>query len=230
MPAPLQQLAYPSNCKSGKGGKQPYVISTILKEQPTTLFTAVKAVSEISEVQQSDKILVLDLDETLIFSSLYLSASADAILSVKGIPKVSVFFRPHLREFLEYTSSVFSEIVVFTSASKEYADCIISLIDPENKYIGRRFYRDSCTIVNGKCVKDLRKVTTKLSDVCLIDNSLDSFAFQLENGIPILGFNPNHQDTVLLFIMTTLSLIVRFNDLRDGIRFVKQSAIKRSSL
>ena len=225
-----QLTSYPLNHKIGENVKPSNVTITVLKEHLPSLSSTAKTAPEIVKTQRSSKILVLDLDETLIFSSFQLSSSADAILNVDGVPRVSVFLRPHLREFLEYATKVFSEIVVFTSSNKEYADTIISLIDPESKCIGRRFYRDSCTIVNGKCVKDLRKVTTQLSDVCLVDNSLDSFAFQLENGIPILGFRPNPRDTVLLFIMSVLSLVVRYNDLRDGIRFAKQSAIKHGRL
>jgi CTD small phosphatase-like protein 2 len=37
-------------------------------------------------------------------------------------------------------------------------------------------------------VKDLRIINRNLSDMVLVDNAAYSYAFQLENGIPILPF------------------------------------------
>ena len=37
-------------------------------------------------------------------------------------------------------------------------------------------------------VKDLRIINRRLSDMVLIDNAAYSYAFQLDNGIPILSY------------------------------------------
>jgi hypothetical protein len=50
--------------------------------------------------------------------------------------------RPHLDHFLEQVAPFF-EICVFTASIRRYADPVIDLIDP-NRYVSRRFYRESC--------------------------------------------------------------------------------------
>ena len=49
----------------------------------------------------------------------------------------------------------------------------------------------------------------------IIDNSVLSFAFQLENGIPILPFYDNFDDNELKFLMNYLCNISSVNDLRE---------------
>lgn len=67
-------------------------------------------------------------------------------------------------------------------------------LDPEGKYFEFRLYRCHCVlcIVNGMkfYVKDLKIVEDlyDLKDVVIIDNSVLSFAYHLDNGIPISPF------------------------------------------
>ena len=42
------------------------------------------------------------------------------------------------------------EIVIFTASKQSYADKIIDFLDPKNTLISFRFYREHCTIVDGK--------------------------------------------------------------------------------
>ena len=75
------------------------------------------------------------------------------------------------------------ELVVFTSATKEYADAVVKYIDPYKKYFSRVYSREHCRIINGYGVKDLRVVSNDLSKIILLDNSIVSFSLQLSNGI-----------------------------------------------
>jgi CTD small phosphatase-like protein 2 len=59
-----------------------------------------------------------------------------------------VKFRPHLRAFLERASKQF-ELVVFTAATREYADRILDRIDPFRRTLNHRLYRDSCIVLEG---------------------------------------------------------------------------------
>ena len=77
------------------------------------------------------------------------------------------------------------ELVVFTASNPGYADQILNKIDPFRRVIRYRLYRDSCVEVKGNYVKDLRVLGRDLSRVIIVDNSVTSFAFQLENGVPI---------------------------------------------
>lgn len=64
-------------------------------------------------------------------------------------------------------------------------------------------------------VKDLRIFkNVKMEQMIIIDNSVLSFAFQLENGIPILPFYDNPEDIELKFLTNYLSNIYTVKDLR----------------
>jgi CTD small phosphatase-like protein 2 len=53
-----------------------------------------------------------------------------------------------------------------------------------------------------------------MEDMIIIDNSVLSFAYQLENGIPILPFYDNFEDNELLFLMNYLCDIAKVKDIR----------------
>jgi len=64
-------------------------------------------------------------------------------------------------------------------------------------------------------VKDLRIFkNVNMKDMIIIDNSVLSFAFQLENGIPILPFYDNKDDIELKFLANYLGNIHSVKDLR----------------
>jgi TFIIF-interacting CTD phosphatase-like protein len=61
---------------------------------------------------------------------------------------VGIYFRPYLTEFLE-TLSKYYTLVVFTASTQEYADAVVAQIDPEEKWISLKLYRQHCTPVDG---------------------------------------------------------------------------------
>jgi len=63
-------------------------------------------------------------------------------------------------------------------------------MDPEKLYFGdRRLYRGHCFKSEEVYVKDLRIIHDRsLEDVIIVDNSILSFAAQLDNGVPICSF------------------------------------------
>lgn len=87
-----------------------------------------------------------------------------------------------------------------------YADQIIDIIDPDKKFIQRRFYRDSCYEVEGYFVKDLDIMQGRdKKDIIIVDNSILAFAFHLENGVPIAPFlGDDKEDKELLFLIAFL--------------------------
>jgi len=64
------------------------------------------------------------------------------------------------------------------------------LIDPEGTLINFRLYREHCFETNeGIFIKDLRVIRNRdLKDLILVDNSVYSFGFQLDNGVPIIPY------------------------------------------
>ena len=175
-------------------------------------------------------ILVLDLDETLVHvatSEPYhqlpsctegLSRYLDANLSL----------RPHLAQFLQAMTANFAEVVLFTAAQREYADCVLKLIDPQNKIFTRKFYRDSCTLVEKEFKKDLRIVAADLSNVVLVDNS-PSVMMQPGNGYPVLSFNGDPCDCALIDLKEVLLSISKFDDVRVGVQMFKEKFVSAFS-
>ena len=74
---------------------------------------------------------------------------------------------------------------------------VLNQIDPENKYIHHRLFRDSCLQINGNYVKDLSLLGRDIDKTIIIDNNLVAFALNLDNAIPIKSFAGDKTDTEL---------------------------------
>ena len=123
--------------------------------------------------------------------------------------------RPYIFECLEEANKLF-QVGVFTASHKSYADAILDFIDPENKLFSFRLYRDSCLKTHdGYYVKDLRIFHDRsLSDMVLIDNSVYSFAYQIENGVPIITFYHDKNDEELFHLITYMQGVALVDDVR----------------
>ena len=169
------------------------------------------------------KVLLLDLDETLIHSDFNRecpSESYDAQISFKDDEEefsVGIFIRKGLDQFLKEISKYFI-VGIFTASVKPYADAVINHIDPNKEYIKFRLYRNNCITVKEINIKDLRifKEIVKLERIVIVDNSIYSFANQLSNGILINSFFNDKEDIELLNVMSyLLTFIVNAKDVRE---------------
>ncbi|RNE99211.1 putative CTD nuclear envelope phosphatase 1A-like [Trypanosoma rangeli] len=94
------------------------------------------------------KVLIMDLDETLCFVSTKLSACrypptfSEVIPTATGAELFFIWERPHLHLFLRTLAKLFN-LALFTSSTKPYADSILRRLDPE-RLIKRRYYRHHC--------------------------------------------------------------------------------------
>lgn len=152
--------------------------------------------------------LIIDLDETLIHANFETefnpsSVSCESVttsfydLDIASDVKVNVFKRPGVIQFLEKMSEDF-QLVLFTASVKDYADAVISVIDPENKLFDLRLYRESCIKIGRAYIKDLRIFKGRdMENIIILDNSLYSFANQLSNGILINSFYSDSKDSEL---------------------------------
>ena len=176
--------------------------------------------------ENTKKLLILDLDETLIHSDLDFSlkeksVNYDTILyfdteEEKHVP-LPLIIRPGLYDFLDYASENF-ELIVFTASDQGYADPIIDYIEKDKKYFKMRLYRNNCIFIEpGLYIKDLRifKSWKKMEDIIILDNSLFSFANQLNNGILITSFFDDKDDTFLSNIKDYLEYIKNEKDVRE---------------
>jgi CTD small phosphatase-like protein 2 len=164
--------------------------------------------------------LVLDLDETLVHCTVEACDDADLTFPVEfhGMTyQVYVRLRPHLNEFLEAISDKF-EVIVFTASQQVYADALLNLIDPENKYIKHRMFRESCLSVEGNFLKDLNVLGRDLKKSVLVDNSPHAFGYQVDNGIPIESWFDDRNDTELLKLERFLRTLHGVKDVRTVVR------------
>ena len=182
--------------------------------------------------KSNKKILLLDLDETLIHADFFeefpekSENKYDKIISFyteeptnfiqentdnnttddeskddsgeKVLNKVGIFLRPKVQEFLKEISNYF-EIGIFTASIPEYADAVINYLDPDEKLIKFRLYRNDCVnLENVIKIKDLRIFgENNLNRIVLLDNNIYSFSAQLSNGILINSFFCDKNDDEL---------------------------------
>jgi Dullard-like phosphatase family protein len=171
------------------------------------------------------KVLFLDIDETLIHcidekdpQTMYGQHTLRVDLKGYRSPNqelndqpdyidIEIIIRPGLFESLRDLSRSF-QIVSFTASDSLYADTILNFLDPEGTIFTSRLYRQHCIQTNFGLVKDLRVIANRnLKDMILVDNSASSFAFNINNGIPILPFYDNLEDEELRHLAFYLSCI-----------------------
>ena len=196
---------------SSKKQSNPLIYSYFLKNPPS-----------------KDLTLILDLDET-IMSFIYINDDNEEVL---------LRIRPYLYNFLNLVKEYY-EIVIFTTATQNYADPIIDNIEiRRGKYFNYRLYREHCTIINNDIIKDISLLGRDLSKIIIVDNMQQNFKLQKENGILISSFwGEDDNDKVLLRlgrILVSIAIDMIENDynldIRDEIKKYKEDIIKNVSI
>lgn len=97
---------------------------------------------------------------------------------------------------------------------------IMDQIDPQRNIFKKRLYRQDCIDVGDFLVKDLDIfIDREKENMIIVDNSILSFAFDLDNGVPIQSFLGNEdEDKELLFLMSFLEETSCHEDVRKAIR------------
>ena len=160
--------------------------------------------------------LVLDLDETLI------SFHRDEY----GIGIIKP--RPYLFQFLTEMSKIY-ELIIFTAATKEYADPILDLIDKNKIFFDKRLYRQHTIIKDNLVIKDLSKLGRDLSKVIILDNIPQNYDLQKENGIFIRNFYGDDNDDALKELIPILTKITKNpnNDIREELKKMKEEIFSK---
>jgi len=133
--------------------------------------------------------------------------------------EIQVRLRPYVQDVLEKLACMY-EIIVFTAGEQEYADSILDYIDPNNSIFRKRLYRQDCIQLENFFIKDLDIILDReRQHMLIVDNSILSFAFDLDNGVPINSYIGNEEDDKeLLFLFSFLEDAATVPDIRVNIR------------
>ncbi len=175
------------------------------------------------------KLLILELDETLIHTSFVQVPNCDYdykfnINFLERPVTVFVYKRPYLNEFL-YQMSKYYNIIIYSSNVPEYSNPLIDKLD-EEKVIYKRIYKDKKIELNGKLISDLTKLIYEYGKNIIIisNNSLHSFINDSNNNtLPINSWNFKKSDDELIKLKSFLEFLSSVNDVRD---YIKGIAVK----
>ena len=191
----------------------------------------------LNQNKKTNKIALFDLDETIVHCIGEINMNnvenftrqCDAKLKVQ-LPggkevTIGINIRPNWEQALDIIKDKY-HIIAYTASHESYADSVLNFLDPQQKYFEYRLYRNHCVL----CFVDEMKFYVKdlgifdefcdLKDVVLIDNSVLSFAYHLDNGIPISPFYDSKDDCELLDISNFLLKYADEDDLRNKLREV----------
>ncbi|XP_050310941.1 CTD nuclear envelope phosphatase 1 homolog isoform X2 [Anthonomus grandis grandis] len=171
------------------------------------------------------KVLVLDLDETLIHShhdgvvrqTVRPGVPPDFVLKVTIDRHPVRFFvhkRPHVDFFLDIVSQWY-ELVVFTASMEIYGAAVADKLDGGRCILQRRFYRQHCTPDFGSYTKDLSAICNDLSSVFILDNSPGAYKAYPDNAIPIKSWFSDPSDVALLNLLPVLDALRFTADVRS---------------
>lgn len=169
--------------------------------------------------KQNKPTLVLDLDNTLIYSSSKEIRKYDHIISISHNSKnqnIWILERPYLQQFLDSMHEKY-EIVLFTAGIRQYGIKVIKKIDCKSRIdylLDRRF----CTVIGRNVknqelyVKNLKILGRDLSKVYMIDDRDYSFCLDPLNGQEIPSFDGDLNDD---FLLKLEKYLLKFADSED---------------
>lgn len=167
------------------------------------------------------KLLVLDLDETLVFST-ERSLDRPADLSVVGY---HVYKRPHLDEFLDFAFSRF-RVGVWTSSGRLYAEPLVAQLMP-NRSVEFVWSSRRCSLVRDweeggystqKRLAKLKKRGFKLEQIIGIDDTASKYARNYGNLVLVREFTGDLSDDDLLELIRYLEML----EMEPNIRAVEK--------
>lgn len=190
--------------------------------QVSPTVSPVKQKNRLSSRPSSDKVIMLDLDETLVRAEPYkFGVSYDDVITVSigdgNEQSFGLFIRPFTEEFLQIIAKE-HRLIVYTASVRDYAEKVVHCLDPEKKYIEQVLSREHCSFINGMFIKNLAiaaQYGVKEDNVIIIDNYIHSYALHPELGIPIKPFYGSKVDRELVDLANYLYLTSDYPTLRE---------------
>ena len=148
-----------------------------------------------------DKLLILDLDETLIYSTtLKLPYKEDFVLG-----EYYVYKRPGLDVFLKFVNDNF-KLAVWTSSTPDYAQSIVEKIFVTPDILQFLWGRERCISKTDletreqywvKDLKKVKKIGYNLDKVLVVDDSPEKLQRNYGNHIPVIPYMGDREDKEL---------------------------------
>ncbi|CAK1580807.1 unnamed protein product [Parnassius mnemosyne] len=132
--------------------------------------------------------------------------------------------RPGVDQFLQAVASSNYEVVIFTTENVFMIWPVLDKLDPENKYISYRLFRDSTHFIDGVHVKNLDGLNRDLSKVIVVDWNKQAVKFHPQNSLILNKWKGNDDDTALLDLANLLQAIAMSNvtDVREVLTYYSQ--------
>ena len=165
--------------------------------------------------------IVLDLEDTLLN------------IKITDTRKLILNLRPGLISFLSGIKPYY-EIISFSKFSKSYSNTIINYIQQGRKLFDANLYREHCTLIGRKFVKDISRIGRDMKHIIMVDDLPENLEKFKANGILILPYEGEEQnkDRVLYELKKILILFCRlgFNDIRLAIQRYKDDIYEKITM
>ncbi len=158
--------------------------------------------------QMRDKLIISDLDETLIHATTKkLDIDEDFVFET-----FFVYNRPFLTQFLQELNTDF-KIGIWSSATEEYISHLVSQIKPKDVSLEVVWARDRCsfrcdmesdTYIYEKRLDKLKKLGFKMEQILVVDDTHEKSWTNYGNAIYIKEFCGNQNDEELKYLLNYL--------------------------
>lgn len=199
-------------------------IKHVQKMLPLTSEQLLKHRIELPTPDSGRKTLFLDLDETLMHASLdpavkfehRLLLSAGPQTEGKKFMEITFAVRPYCLEFLKSVGRYY-EIYIYTASNQEYAEAALGFFNERGASIAGYLAREACLRTSlGIYIKDLMRIGNRSAkQMLLVDNLAHSFGHMISNGVPVVEFLGDSQDTELLALEQYLIECSEAEDVRE---------------
>ena len=156
--------------------------------------------------------VVLDLEDTLI--NIKLAEDGKLVLNL----------RPGLISFLSGIKPYY-EIISFSKFSKSYSNTIVNYIQQGRKLFDANLYREHCSLVGKKFIKDISRIGRDMKRIIMIDDLPENLERFKSNGILILPYEGEEQsnDRVLFELKKLMILFYKlgYDDIRKALQQYK---------
>ena len=168
------------------------------------------------------KSLILDLDNTLIYTFLHIAEVVEEKDPRKYslTKKQSLLYtnRPYLDEFLEKLHPYF-EIILYSAGEADYVEDMVNSNPILAQKVDHILCRNNCFIRNYRFkMKHLDIITNRQkSNLIIIDDKISVWLEDLDNLIPINSYKGDEKDDFLLKLINVLTILGQTKDVREDL-------------